>query len=99
MRCAACGEENREGALICSLCKTLFAGRPEAGRAREARPAAPPAATSGSVVLAVVGGLAAVLTAGAVYQRQTHKRAAVAATPAPAPAPAPARSAPPRAAV
>ncbi len=47
MKCPACGEENREGALMCELCQTLFvrSGAPLAPPLRpQSPPSAPPAA-------------------------------------------------------
>jgi tetratricopeptide (TPR) repeat protein len=84
MRCESCGEENREGALICSLCKTLFAPAASASPGRPP-PRAPKAAGSASAVLVVIGGLSVALAGGAVYRWQTHRppRLVVQARPTP----------------
>jgi tetratricopeptide (TPR) repeat protein len=72
MRCGSCGEENREGALICGLCKTLFAPAANASRSRPP-PRATNAAGSATSVLVVLGGLAAALAGGAAYQWHVHR--------------------------
>ena len=48
MKCPACGEENREGALLCELCQTLFARSP-APLAPSTRPRSPTSRPTASV--------------------------------------------------
>src|SRR5436190_15312894 len=97
MRCPTCGEDNREGALLCELCRTLFAAparapvRSQPPVDRKIAVASPPARSRAGLWAGMLAAAFAV-TVAAAYQRHRQarrQRLAVAAAPAAIVAPVP----------